>query len=91
MEVKHILKQLENIKQSLGNQLSSSTNHVLPQKPDYRSFLTMIYYNFIWKFEKHCFGLSMLKVTKCQAIQLKVTELQKFTWNVISQRDTAKN
>ena len=48
----------------------------------------MIYYN--W-FEKYHFSLSMLKVTKCQAIQLKVIELQTFTQNVISQRDTAKN
>ena len=33
----------------------------------------------------------MLKITKCQAIQLKVIELQKFPQSVISQRDTAKS
>ena len=34
------------------------------------------------QFEKYCFGLFMLKVTKGQVIQLKVIELQKFTQNM---------
>ena len=51
-----------NIKQSSGNQVSSSTNHILPHHPDcniyhymiylrsiWEPFFTMIYYSFIWK------------------------------------------
>ena len=58
MEVKSILKQLENIKHS-GNQVSSSTNHILQHHPDYKyislraiylqSSWGFLHYNLIWK------------------------------------------
>ena len=102
MEVKCILKQLENIKQSLGNQVSSSTNHILLHHPDckYRSlcdlptdclgaFLDIDITEV--RFKKCCFDLFMLKVLKGQAVQLTVIERQKLIRKVISWTDTAKH
>ena len=102
MEVKCILKQLENIKWSSGKHVSSSTNHILPHRPDYKCVskhdlpterLGTFLHNDLLQFnlESTVLVLFILKVTKCQDIQPKVIELQKFTQNIISRRDAAKN
>ena len=110
MEVKHILKQLENVKQSSGNQVCSSRKprfccitqtvniycYVIYLWTVWGHFLTLIVLQIdtmlcdlpmdclgalsntdstTIRYKRYCCGLLMLKVTKCQAIQLKVIEL----------------